>query len=141
MSKYADIIERLEKADGPDHVLDAHILCALYGYEMHKDSDPATGVFSFWQDGICHNCSSWMDPTASLDAAVALVEKMLPGWVFDDVSQNARLVGNPWGCSLSSYDGSDFSKNRHARSGWDYASPQIAVLVALFRALEAKEAA
>lgn len=71
--KLSELAERCEQATGADHVLDAEIHCALHGYEMHEDSDPSTGIFAFWENGICHNCSSWSAITVSLDAAMGLI--------------------------------------------------------------------
>ena len=38
---------RCEQAAGPDRVLDAEILCAIHGFTIHKDSNPANGYFAF----------------------------------------------------------------------------------------------
>ena len=74
--------------------------------------------------------------TASVDAALALVERKLPGWVVADLSQNSRHAGDPWGCQLACYFGSDPSKNRAAASGHDYPQPALAIVAALLQALK-----
>jgi hypothetical protein len=60
------LAERCEQAAGPDRVLDAEILCAIYGFTIHKENR-------------CVNSSSWDRVTGSLDAAVTLVPE---GWDF-----------------------------------------------------------
>jgi hypothetical protein len=134
MSKYADIIKRLEEADGPDRALDAHILVSVNGVTMHKDSDPSEGIFAFWQDGVCHNCTRWDELTASIDAAIALVERTLKTYSLsmgiDPSGNGASLVIWPNGFSgyteLGPYEGCATSL-------------PVAILLALFRALEAKD--
>lgn len=101
MSKYADIIERLEKAtDGSDADLD-HLIMAF---------DPGPRMMPW------HYASS-------IDAAISLVERMLPGWWW--------MVTKAGECELVS-DGFDIMESA--------ATPPLSVLVALFRALEEKEA-
>jgi len=67
------LADRVEALDGQDREVDAQIMCALNGYTMHEESSPASGSFAFWEGypwhSICHNCSSWAEPTASLNAA------------------------------------------------------------------------
>lgn len=91
------LLERVEKATGPDRVLDAHLMCAVNGYVMHEDSDPAEGIFAFWSGepwkSECSNCTSWAEVTASIDAALALVQEKLPGW-FVSLDFNGRNIGN-----------------------------------------------
>ncbi len=75
------LAERCEQAAGPDRGLDAAIMCAFYGYTIHKDSNPAEGHFAFWEGepekSKCVNCSGWARVTEHLDAAVTLVPE---GW-------------------------------------------------------------
>jgi hypothetical protein len=77
------LAERCEQAAGPDRALDAEILCAIHGFTIHKDSNPASGYFSFWEGepekSRCVNSSSWDRVTGSLDAAVTLVPE---GWTW-----------------------------------------------------------
>jgi hypothetical protein len=80
----ADLIERLEKASGPALVLDGEIWCAVNGYQFER-WDGAGCVYRdpqapAWKLGISHAPASVIRPyTGSLDAAVALVERELPG--------------------------------------------------------------
>lgn len=74
----SEIVERLEKLTGPDPAVDEAI---------HVN---VSGVTAEWQEykqaNAYHKDGSWVSIgpippyTASVDAAVALVEKVLPGW-------------------------------------------------------------
>lgn len=78
------LVERLEKASGPKLELDGMVWCAVNGYE-YVMWDGAGCVYTDpnapnWDRGIKHVQASIVRPyTASLDAAVALVERVLPG--------------------------------------------------------------
>lgn len=137
MSKYADIIKRLEEADGPDRALDAHILVSVNGVTMHKDSDPSEGIFAFWQDGVCHNCTRWDELTASIDAAVALVELMLPGWFWR--CGRTSLFPNGWAFLAKHAPDHCDRGDEFAAADGKAQTPAIAILLSLFRALEAKD--
>lgn len=62
----SDLLARVEEAEGPDRELDKDILCALL---------TPMGAMEFACSGPLNH-----KPTASLDAALALVERALPGW-------------------------------------------------------------
>jgi len=114
MSKYADIIARLEKATRANLQLERDI------------------------DAFCHFGSPGaLDRTpppytASIDAAIALVERMLPGWRF-----NARMVSpNGYSCWLEA--GTEGVVEVFAPIGYATTLP-VAILLALFRTLDAQE--
>lgn len=142
MTEITELLERVKAATGPDRELDALILLHLNGWTLHEETNPKSGSFAFWEgepwNSVCHNCSGWEALTASIDAALALVERCLPGWVVSDLCQNSRHAGDPWGCELSVYYGSDPSKNRSAFSGYDFPSAPLAILGALLTALIAQ---
>lgn len=77
--------------------------------------------------------------TASVDDALALAERVLPGWVVADLRQNSRHAGDPWGCTLAIYYGSSPSKNRLASSGYDFQTAPLALLTALLLALTSNQ--
>lgn len=85
MAKLSELIDRVEKATGPDRDLDAEIDVALFGGETvwkqanyTMESYPASRRPSKQHVGGFAN--EHVPPyTASLDAVVALVEKELPG--------------------------------------------------------------
>lgn len=115
----ADIIARLEKATGPDWGLDRDIAVSLIGWCLHPNKERSGAQSDTGFD--CPDCKadSWgntgptgqrwsaqpPDCTASLDAAVALAARVLPGCSvtlgdddFDDMRPYAilsqRLGGN-----------------------------------------------
>ena len=76
------LLARVSEGDGPDRELDGEIACAVNGFTMHEDSNPADGHFAFWYgkpwESVCSNCSNWPPYTASLDA---VLRDLLPeGW-------------------------------------------------------------
>lgn len=77
----------------------------------------------------------------SLDAAKRLHDALLPGWAVDDMSQNGRLAGHPWGIRLALWIGARPSENKHVSAGWGSdatpdGNPARAWLLAILRALE-----
>jgi len=83
MSDLTELLERVKAATGPDKVLDRDILCIIdgwtyekrgrdrqpwmYGAKGERRDPPGVGIFGAAR------------PTSSIDAAVALVERKLPG--------------------------------------------------------------
>lgn len=99
---YTSLIERLEKAEGPDADLDCAIHITLFGWKLARigpdyDGENACEVytetgfpvegFAYPPKGKLHQYFHLRNPhpldkrnyTASLDAALALVERVLPG--------------------------------------------------------------
>lgn len=110
MSRYADIIERLTKAKGPDRVFDLDIDEVL----MIDGPNPPY--------------------TFSLDAAIDLVERMLPGafYYIERLPPEGQRV---WGSGyLASVEAADELVTVTGTTG------PLALLLALFRALSAQEA-
>ncbi len=153
-----EIIERLERLEGPDREADTAIMGCFYVREKRHIGtmqDEGRG----WEPCLDE---VWVDPdqatdtwvsthaknfTASLDAAVALVEKVLPGWVvaalsngtLDPKYRDVRLYTG-WRASLGRI-GAEITPE--TVSGQDFATgtapnPAIALLLALFKALEQK---
>lgn len=108
MSQYADIIERLEKATGPDDDLDLDIINLI---------DPPVARYSAMHQPL----------TSSLDAAIALVERMLPGCIWT-IEQDA--------CWLRTMRGDDVKEHQGFLTGRDGKCTPIAILIAMFCALE-----
>lgn len=94
----ADLIERLEKATGPSREIDA-LLWLRWGWRDVRDvnrnsvtdilapTDQIMGstlaqALERWPNDIEGSARNWNIPrlTASLDAAVSLVERVLPEW-------------------------------------------------------------
>ena len=87
MTDYEDLIQRLEKAEGPDRELDAQIYASI-GAVASEVVDPIIGTEIVW----IFNGSIGHPPkfSASLDAAVGLVPE---GWVLDHLGDDA--AGTP----------------------------------------------
>jgi hypothetical protein len=79
----------------------------------------------------------------SLDAAKALHEALLPGWSVEDMSQNGRVAGHPWGIRLEKWDARVGGPVLSASAGWGYdntpdSNPARAWLIAILKALIAE---
>lgn len=80
----SDLIERVEKLNKPDREIDAHVHAVTHGGRVHFiDTADNTVVWEkpidgFWIRRLL-NLSRVPRLTASLDAAVALTERLLPG--------------------------------------------------------------
>lgn len=122
MSGMAELIERLEKATGPDRELDEAIWCA---------TEPAiVPLIPHWTKSQRENLTPRF--TDSLDAAVALVERCLPGWK----KQIFESYSGTWIARVSSPRRETFSTD-YMRERAPDGSPNgsIALLLALLRAL------
>lgn len=81
----SEIIERLEKADGRNRELDCYIWVAAKGGDarMHYISDSSEFVWERGIDGMWIRAVERFKTvpafTSSVDAAIALAEKVLPG--------------------------------------------------------------
>lgn len=84
MSATVELIDRLTAATGPSLELDGQIWCAVNGYEfvmwdgagcVYRDPNAPK-----WDAGIKHAQASIVRPySASVDAAIALAKRVLPG--------------------------------------------------------------
>ena len=148
MTDLTALLERVRAATGADREIDAALMAQSYAQEERH-----IGAVMEYSDGSEERVKDlvWVDPktdkwvstaahsyTASIDAALALIERMLPGWVVDDLSQNSRLAGDPWGCQLGLYHGTNPSKNMQALSGHDFPTAPLAILAATLSALIAQ---
>lgn len=133
MSKYADIIERLRKAEGADAWLSNLIAVATGVYPADSIEAIAHDVQTIWfHEG--HVQDPCPDYTASLDAAVALVERMDANhcWRINKYSEKMACVlarGRIWATV-------GIPGDQEEGVG---ATPALALLIALFSALEARE--
>lgn len=122
----SDLIERVEKLAGPDREADA-LVCAASGYEVRQHGgrdyyEPIAGVS--WQE-VPHY-------TGSIDDAVALTERLLPGWHGDiDVCATAPMSDGVYGARLFNQNG-DWAN--YAGEG---PTPAIALVLATLRAYAA----
>jgi len=117
-----EIIERLEKLAGPSREMDAAIAKAFgepHGYreDVHLESRSYTVIEE-----------QAKRYTASLDAAIALVERCLPGWDWKVQTWDDQFAA-------------DLEPHETSETGFlaTGTTPAIALLIALLRALEARD--
>lgn len=131
MPTLADLLERVEKASGPDRGLD-EALANAFGWDFQTKSEGGR-VWTEWKrpEGFRLPLGTLADPpffTASIDAALALVERVLPG---------ANCLGvekTPHG--WDGYVSRNYVADGHwLHEGHDRASAPLALLAALLRAL------
>lgn len=140
MSKYADIIERLEKATGPRGEIDYAIRNIVEGYDRTEGASHSYGFKEWaWKGNECFELDAACPQfTTSIDAAIALVERMLPGWswlVRDDSEGAFCNISSP---GLRDNLAAEWIDGETCFPSWAKTAP-IAILLSLFRALEAKE--
>lgn len=139
MTDLQALLTRVEEATGGDRELDAAIECAFNWTAENTDADllrmvqagePLAAVALVDPDWRLHE---WVSPvTSSLDAALALVERALPGSMWqvgfdpDDGSMCARIVTAAPLCA-------------HAKANHDTAA--LAICAAALRALIAQQSA
>ncbi|PQA71600.1 hypothetical protein [Brucella oryzae] len=128
----SDLITRLSKLDAPDREVDAEIMSLFYVRGKRH-----IGAYMENDFGIDEPVDSdvWIDPktdrwvstsahcfTASVEAAIALAERELPGWHWQVDKCGAVL------------------RSGHALFSTDHSTPAIALCIALLRAKEASHA-
>jgi hypothetical protein len=132
---YASLLEGVKAATGPDRELDDAILSAVGWF----DADAPARFGAQTIDGRI---------TASLDAALGLVERVLPGCEMSILRTAAlrQTRGSEWGADL--WDGSLPDGDNAGRYGGKMNSvsgagptPALAVLAALLKALSEKDQA
>lgn len=136
---HADLIARLEAAPGPRLELDGMVWCAVNGYE-YVQWDGAGCAYTDpnapnWDQGIKHAQASVVRPyTASLDAAVGLVERVLPGW-FWRVGRTS-LFPKGWAYISKTHPSHCDREDEASCANGRAATPAIALLIATLKALE-----
>ena len=155
---YAELIERVEKATGADREIDARLHVALFdpqdvlldpghmGKPPHRPAVYGAGsklIRDGWSqsdwDAVAHQVGASKRYTASLDAALALVEAKLPdhGWFIrrDDTDANGKRAAPVYNAALLYPDALRVcASSAHARP-----TPALALLAALPRALEEQQ--
>lgn len=136
----SDLIARVEGAEGPALVLDGEIWCVANGYEFVKWDGSGCVYREVRGAGIRHADASTVRPyTASLDAAVALAGRVLPGWTYGMEMFPSDEIFNPSGAQAF------VSKDRSVLdAGYGHGeakTPAIALVLAILRAVQAQREA
>lgn len=134
----ANLLSRLQGLTSPDREVDALVLCALLApagskVEKSKFNDAwciyeprrwGPKPFALWEKP-----NPWRTTqlTASLDAAVALCERVLPGWYWSVDQRGIAVVCEKHG------EGAVWCNDVET-------TPAIALLIAILTALEARDA-
>lgn len=126
MTDLQGLIERLEKAEGPDRELDLAVLCAVPA--------PSGGWIEVWPDHLTWDSldEGHRAPplTASIDAALAFSERVRPDWcglsLLELAGSGRFTIQARDACDPTCAEGS-------------HAKPAMAILIATLRALMGKE--
>lgn len=132
-----DLLARVEGASGPDREID-HDICKLFNpgnYEVFEENfrrdlaEAAKNGLAEKRKDAVRDMSFWMIDryTASIDAALALMGRVLPGWDWTVSRGGFAEVQEP--------DKGDMGSFWQSRA----ATPALAILAATLRALIAKE--
>lgn len=140
MADYSDIIERLEKATEPDRALDYRIAylvdlriegmsCTVREYCDNLSGMDLTQIVASGDRHTSILRHELPPYTASLDAAIALVEAKLPGWSWGAGRDDGR------------YSSGVEKVTRYDREVYMAVSNNaaIALLIAMFHALQSEE--
>ncbi|WPM80871.1 hypothetical protein R5W60_05330 [Brucella pseudintermedia] len=130
MNMTSDLITRLSKLDAPDREVDAEIDVLFFGGEtVWKQANYTMEQFPASKRSSKHHICGYayecvLAYTASVDAAIALAERVLPGWTWT-LWPNAAEIRHP---TLRMID--------EVGSG---SNPAIALCIAILRAKEASK--
>jgi hypothetical protein len=148
MQKLEELIAALEKADGPIRELDCAIAVAIDGYyEIAPKCEGGPIGYGYVEDGG----KRYVQPgqggdqlvrsyTASIDAALGLLERVLPGWRIENLSEwDAEILRDqgPWMCDLVERRLEFFDRKSAKCSHAPTAA--LALCIATLRALSPKE--
>lgn len=130
------LIERVEKATGPDSALDVAIACTLLDARQHKAWNAANGLRPRGAPPLPDDVF-WMRHarpyTSSLDAALALVKEMLPGW-----TRAVDATAPECGIEVELFAPDDKVRTPH-RTKATHDLETHATLLALLRALQSQQ--
>lgn len=131
MSEREELLTRVQKATGPDREIDGDIAEMFDAAPSHLPRVTGVGRSWLWAEFVePDSWETWGAPeyTASIDAALALVERVLPGWKWQ--------INKGEGCGLI-LPGSTITTRVHWGKG---ANTPLAILAALLTALQPPEA-
>lgn len=136
----ANLLSRLQGLTAPDREVDADIFQLLGGSEWDKAYIRAQEPCGCPHDLAVSTARERYSPayTASLDAAVALCERVLPGWFWR--AGRTSLFPNGWAYISRTHPSHCDREDEASCSDGRAATPAIALLIAILTALEAREA-
>lgn len=127
LQELQSLLERVEKATGPDRELGVDILIGIGGWSCSEDFELSDHEGKVWSRAISprKRPNPWehMNPALSIDAALALVERVLPGW--------------DWEIELDEHGAAVFLRPDRVHA--DGETVPLAILAALLKALIAQE--
>lgn len=141
MGKLTELIARLEGADGGDREVDCHLWAMAEGIDLEWQGtslvagtegviawvDPGKLTRNFWSNRATTGPGSIPAYTTSLDAIVALIERILPG-----------VAG--WSVALDTYDNSAALTDMAGETRGAVAKTlPLAACLAFLRALQAQQ--
>lgn len=127
MTDYTSLIERLEKAEGPDRELGDDILLACGWHTTSVGYFHGPIIRWCAPDGKSYDESDRPDPTASLDAAVGLVPEDL------DLEIKRARHRRDWYAAL-------WQPSRIGQRAGDAPTAPLAILIAVMKTLKARQA-
>ncbi|PZO78454.1 MAG: hypothetical protein DI629_12210 [Mesorhizobium amorphae] len=138
MADLAELIERVEKLEGPDRHIDVE-LALLKPWPAHQER---RRVDQAWCIGVRFQGKGWIEPaepaTSSLDAAVSLVNRVLPGWYWG-ISVEPPVHGKRFHAVVNNIPVWSAADNGLVQSA-DYApSAALAITLATLKAKQAME--
>lgn len=140
---FSALLVRVEAAEGPDRELDARIWCVLNERtfaEIALERVPysiATPSFVKFAEGGALRLSTIEAVTASLDASLALCERVLPGWCIATIGQQD---GGWWWVELREGHRTSYNRVADSDARIRFKTPAVALLAAMLRALIALSA-
>ena len=140
MTTLPSLIKRLEESEGPSRELDVDIMNEVAPF-------PTTGRRLFvWartgglvRDGVYTDDAPEL--TGSVDAAIALAERVLPGWGWDVASNTPHIkacLDPDLGAPCAKYPHWAAVSNVSSHNFHDAATPAMALCVAILKALQSK---
>lgn len=143
MARLTELIKQLEKLDGPDRRHDGAVHNAIFGTEYGRNGVSVTG---FSPSAADYGTPVVPAYTASLDAAIALCEWVLPGWSWT-ILANKPIIGDRYGNVVAEGPFTAFVNNAAFRpeepdiehEAKSASSSSIALVIAILRALAEQE--
>lgn len=130
------LLARVEKAEGADRELDALLWCMEENVTFsHLVGHGETIIYFEPPRAGSRRCPGWPGYTASLDAALSLCERVLPGWIVASIGQqdDRSWWVELWKGALTSY-----SLVADSDSRIRFKTPALALIAALLKSLIAQ---